>query len=160
PLRPAEAYGLSKQLSEDIARSFARDGLEIVVLRPGLIVFPDMRRDVLARANDVNDPDLWWYVEPEDAAMAFRLAAQCPSARMETAFIGAANTFSPIPTLELVRQRYGHLPEIRKPEMYRDNPHAALFDISGARDVFGFAPKGDWRTWSNATKRSEDPRSR
>ena len=49
PLRPTQPYGLSKQLGEDIARSFARRGpMVFTCLRPAWIMFPD----ILARLVD------------------------------------------------------------------------------------------------------------
>ena len=113
PLCPTEVYGLSKQLSEEAGHCFARCGLEIIILRPGLIIFPEMRQQVPVWGADPNSPDLWWYVEPTDVALAFRLAVELSSVLSQTFFIGAANTFSLVPTLELVKNRYGQLPEIR-----------------------------------------------
>ena len=154
PLCPTEAYGLSKQLSEEAGHCFARCGLEIIILRPGLIIFPEMRPHVPAWGADPNNPDLWWYVEPADVAIAFRLAVELPSVRSQTFFIGAADTFSLVPTLELVENRYGRLPEIRKPDVYRADPHAALFDIAHARTVLGFSPTSDRRRWIDVSSRT------
>jgi UDP-glucose 4-epimerase len=151
PLHPTEAYGLSKQLSEEAGHCFARCGLEIIILRPGLIVFPEMRQQVPLWGADPNNPDLWWYVEPADVAIAFRLAIELSSVVSQTFFIGAANTFSLVPTLELVKNRYGQIPEIRKPEVFRSDPHAALFDTSHARTVLGFSPTSDWRRWTDVS---------
>jgi UDP-glucose 4-epimerase len=149
PLCPTEAYGLSKQLSEEAAHCFARRGLEIIILRPGLIIFPEMWQKVPLWGADPTNSDLWWYVEPADVALAFRLSVELSSVVRQTFFIGAANTFSLVPTLELVKNRYGQLPEIRKPDVYRTDPHAALFDITHARNVLGFSPRSDWRRWTD-----------
>src|SRR5262247_3740647 len=49
PLNPEDVYGLSKEISETIARSYARRGVETVSLRPSGVVAPDeleqMRKD-------------------------------------------------------------------------------------------------------------------
>lgn len=147
PVSPREAYGLSKQLSEDTGHCFARCGLEVVILRPGVIVFSDMEHRAAVWGADVGNPDLWWYAAATDVALAFRLALELQSVVVETLFIGARNTLSRVQTLDLVQRRYGRLPEIRKPEVYRNDPHAALFDTSRARQVLGFSARTDWRRW-------------
>ncbi len=63
----------------------------------------------------------------------------------EIFFIGAPNTLAPEPTLDLVARRFGKLPEIRRPELFRENPNAALFDIAKARRLLGYRPLADWR---------------
>jgi len=147
PVAPRDAYGLSKQLCEDTGHCFARLDVEVVILRPGLIVFPDMEHKVGAWGADVANPDLWWYAAAADVAVAFRLALALPSVVVETFFIGAPNTLSTVPTLDLVQRRYGRLPEIRQPDVYRNDPHAALFDTSRARRVLGFSAQTDWKRW-------------
>ena len=50
PLRPTQAYGLSKQLGEEIARSFARRGaMAVTCLRPAWVMFPDVLGSLVAR---------------------------------------------------------------------------------------------------------------
>ena len=47
PLRPTHPYGLSKQVMEDIGRSFAaRGALRVVTIRPSLVVYPHIVADV------------------------------------------------------------------------------------------------------------------
>src|SRR6476646_8012877 len=41
PLRPEDVYGLSKEIGETIARSYARKGVETVILRPSGVVTPE-----------------------------------------------------------------------------------------------------------------------
>ncbi len=144
PLRPNEVYGLSKVAAETVAASFARGhGISVAILRPLFILFPHNRPEIAARA-DLYHRDLWGWVEPEDVAAAVRLAA-AKVRGCETFFIGAPNTIAAEPTLELVRRRFGRLPEIRRPELYERDPHAALFDIAKARRLLGYAPSRDWR---------------
>jgi UDP-glucose 4-epimerase len=143
PLRPAEVYGLSKQAAEAVAASFARTGMDVAVLRPLFILFPHHYGEIAARA-DLWHRDLWGWVEPDDVAAAARLAL-AKVAGFEIFFIGAPNTLAPEPTLGLVTRRFGKAIEIRRPELYRADPHAALFDIAKARRLLGYAPSGDWR---------------
>jgi UDP-glucose 4-epimerase len=143
PLRPAEVYGLSKQAAEAVAASFARTGMDVTVLRPLFILFPHHYGEIASRA-DLWHRDLWGWVEPGDVAAAVRLALAKVSG-FEIFFIGAPNTLAPEPTLDLVARRFGRTIEIRRPERYRANPHAALFDIAKAQTLLGYAPSSDWR---------------
>ena len=42
PLRPTDAYGLSKLCGERIAEAYSRRGMEVIVIRPCFVAFPDM----------------------------------------------------------------------------------------------------------------------
>jgi nucleoside-diphosphate-sugar epimerase len=144
-LRPVDPYSLSKQMGEVAGQSFARRGMTVTVLRPTYILFPDEHDSIAERGRDPAHPDLWSYVEPEDVASAFRLALAHESAGFEVFFVSAADTISPTPTLDLVANRFGALPEVRNPALYEDNPHAAIYDIARTREVLGYAPESDWR---------------
>jgi nucleoside-diphosphate-sugar epimerase len=146
PLRPSEFYSLSKQVTETICRSYAERGrLEVVVIRPTHIVFPPEYPELEARGSDLMNYHLWTYVAPEDVARAFQLALALRAVRYERFFISAADGLNTRPTLELLRERYGFLPEIRRPELYERLPTASVLDGSRAREVLGFEPSKDWR---------------
>jgi UDP-glucose 4-epimerase len=146
PLGPTEFYSLSKQVTETICQSYAHRGrLEVVVIRPTHIVFPPEYPEVEARGSDLMNYHLWTYVAPEDVARAFQLALALPAVRYETFFITAADGLNTRPTLELVRERYGFLPEIRRPEVYERLPTASVLDGGKAREMLGFQPTRDWR---------------
>jgi UDP-glucose 4-epimerase len=146
PLRPTEFYSLSKQVTETICRSYAQRGrLEVVVIRPSYIAFPTEYPELESRGSDLKNYHLWTYVAPEDVARAFQLALALPEVRYECFFISAADGLNTRPTLELIRERYGFLPEIRRPELYRRSPTASVLDGSRAREVLGFEPSRDWR---------------
>lgn len=147
PLRPVDPYSLSKQLGEAAGQSFARRGLDVSAVRPTYILFPDERDSIAERGSDPAHPDLWSYVEPDDVARAFRLALEREGTGFEAFFASAADTISPMPTLELVERRFGALPEVRDPALYEANPHAAIYDITRAREALGYAPTSDWRRW-------------
>lgn len=155
PCHPTEAYGLSKKLAEEAGRCMADRGrLEVMALRPVYVLYPRVIDEVLRRARDpasyVPPPDpvspkagggpFWHYVTPEDAARAFRQAVDAPMSQpFEQAFVTAGETLHPQPTLERARALFGHLPEIREPRVYEDNPHAPIFDMAGAERLLGFA---------------------
>lgn len=144
PLRPDEVYGLSKVAAETVAASFARaGGMDITVLRPLLILFPQNYPEIPARGG-LYFRDLWGWVEPGDVAASVRLAIEKVRG-FEIFFISAPNTLAPEPTLALIERRFGRLPEIRRPELYAREPHAALYDIAKARRLLGYDPSGNWR---------------
>jgi nucleoside-diphosphate-sugar epimerase len=153
PLRPVQAYGLSKQLGEDIGRSFARRGpMVITCIRPAWIMFPETLAWLAGHLRSAPDhapapeplPLLRSYVAPDDVARAVRLALERPGPAFATYFITARDTFEPRPTLEHLRDTYGVLPEIRKPERYRENPRASAYDTARAHEELGWAPSGSW----------------
>ena len=77
PLRPQDVYGLSKEIGETIGRSYARKGLETVMLRPSGVMTPDeleqMRKDRGRRPTGFH---AYSYVDARDLAVAFRLAIE------------------------------------------------------------------------------------
>ena len=145
PLRPMDAYGVSKQVMETIGQAFSRQGdMQIVVLRPTSIYVPGMEAEMReARAKD--DPNLWLYVEGSDVAEAIRLGLAYEGPAYDCFFISAKDSFAPEETLVFVERIYGKAPEVRKPDLYRRDPHATIFDTSRAQERLGFTPKSDWR---------------
>lgn len=147
PLRPIEFYSLSKELTEAICRSYANRGkLEVLAIRPTHIVFPPEYPELEARGADVQNYHLWTYVSPEDVAQAFRLALQARDGRYRAFFISAADGLNTRPTLDMVRERYGKLPEIRNRTYFERNALASVLDITRATELLGFEPTSDWRT--------------
>jgi UDP-glucose 4-epimerase len=167
PLRPSQAYGLSKQLDELIGRSFGSRGrMEVTCLRPSWVLFPEAARRVIGHRRGAVPPDpssnpvapsgrhreplplLRSYVSPEDAARAFRLALELRGAPYDVFLITARDTFETEPTLAHLERTYGRLPEVRKPEVYEANPHASAFDISRAREILGWSPSSGWNEFA------------
>jgi len=145
PLEPQDAYSLSKQLGESIAASFRRaGGPSVVILRPTWVMFPITPADLEAR-RALGHGDMWCYVAPADVAAA-TVAAVGLETEFDTFFLGAPNTLCEQPTLERLRARWGYLPEVRRSEVYADDPTAGIYDSSKAASKLGFTPTRDWRT--------------
>jgi UDP-glucose 4-epimerase len=167
PLQPTQAYGLSKQLGEEIARSFARRrAMAVTCLRPAWVMFPEILASLVGRlrkgpetgpppAGQEPLPLLRGYVDPEDAARAFRLALARPEAAGDIFFITANDTFEAEPTLRHLERLYGSVPEVRKQDVYRQNPHAGVYDTSRAREILGWTPSV---TWADLVDRVDSPR--
>ena len=167
PLRPTQAYGLSKQLGEEIARSFARRrAMAVTCLRPTWVMFPETLESLVGRlgkgpetgpppAGQEPLPLLRGYVDPQDVARAFRLALARPAASCDIFFIAASDTFEAEPTLRHLERLYGTVPEVRKPDVYRQNPRASVYDTSHAREILGWTPSV---TWADLVDRVASPR--
>lgn len=160
PLNPTDPYGLSKLLGEEMGRSFALRGkLEVVVLRPVFVAYPEMYGEIRARAlspstyrgmpaggpSSAGGGPCWHHVDPRDAARAFRLALEMTKVSFERFFVCGNVTLSPEPTLERLRSVLGRLPEVRRPDLYRENPFAPLYDLGRSREVLGFDAQFDAR---------------
>jgi nucleoside-diphosphate-sugar epimerase len=151
PLLPADAYGVSKQTSEAIARAFSGRSMQVVTLRPVSIYVPGME-SLMRQAQGGDDPYMCLYVEGRDVARAVRRALEYDGPNYDCFFISAPDTFSEEETLALVQRRYGELPEIRRPDVYSRNPHATIYDISRTQDLLGFEPVSNWRQFLEREK--------
>jgi nucleoside-diphosphate-sugar epimerase len=144
PMTPTDPYSLSKQVAETIGASFARrGGMSVTVLRPTFILFPQQYDQVEAR-RDLWHYDLWSYVDPRDVAEATS-AALAYAAPFEIFFVSAADTLSPVPTLELVERRFGHMPRLTDPTLYERSPWAPIYDIGPTASALGVVPRHRWR---------------
>jgi UDP-glucose 4-epimerase len=147
PLRPVEFYSLSKEVTESICRSYDNRGkVNVLAIRPTHIVFPPEYPELKARGEDVQNYHLWTYVSPEDVAQGFRLALESRPAPYRAFYISAAEGLNTRPTLDMLRDRYGQLPELRNPGYFRDNPLASVLDITPACEILGFVPQSDWKS--------------
>lgn len=160
PCRPTDPYGLSKKLCEELARSFAdRGNLEVVVLRPVYILYPEFECEVIARAADptgykgpaaggrqpAGGGPMWHYVDPRDMARAYRCALEAEDPGFGPYFISGPTTLAPETTVERFVNKTGISPEMRDPSVYRKNAFAPLYDLSAAATRIGFEAEHDLR---------------
>src|SRR4029079_17925171 len=79
PLRPQDPYGLSKEIGETVARSYALKGLQTVSLRPSGVVTPEDREEFrMAGGRKPSGFQAYSYIDARDLAVAFRLAVERP----------------------------------------------------------------------------------
>lgn len=146
PLRPIEAYSLSKEVTESIARSYVHRGkLDAIIVRPTHILPPEQYPEIDQRGSDINNYHLWTYVAPEDVSQVFEKAMDLKDVRFDTFFASSFDGLNVEPTLELIEKRFGRLPEIRRPAIYRARPTASVIDTTRAREILGYEPVSDWR---------------
>ncbi len=161
PLHNTGSYGHSKEAIETLARHVVRRGrLDIVCLRPTLILRPEREAAILAQL-ELPDPDSGplgadgttpygalsatrSYVRSQDAARGFRLALDHDGAGFEVFNLGAVDSIGRVATLERLSAVYGRLPELRDAARYARDPFASVLDTSRARDRLGWEPEGDW----------------
>lgn len=144
PCRPNTAYGLSKLALEAMGAGFARRGMEVVSLRPTLVMFDDIVDSVVARASDQAHRSLFYYVTPEDAARGFRCAVDAAEVRDGAFFLTADDSCRAEPTLDWLPRMIGARPSIRHEARYRADPRASVFSGESARLHLGFAPRSNW----------------
>ncbi|MBM3499338.1 MAG: NAD(P)-dependent oxidoreductase [Armatimonadetes bacterium] len=153
PLRPLDAYGLSKVINEEICRRYTRAvGLETVCLRYCWVWGPG---EYAAVESFQAQPhafvgQLWGYVDGRDVAQAVARALVAADVKHETLFISAGRTFMREPTLKLVRE---HLParvEVRNRDRFAEEPNLCLLDCSRAEEVLGYRPEFDWEACAGA----------
>jgi UDP-glucose 4-epimerase len=149
PLRPSDAYGLSKRCGEAIAEAYSRRGLEVLVLRPCLVAFPEMAdfmagRDAPAGRSEP-PPYLCAYVGPEDCARGFAATvALSDYAGYETFFLAATDTFAPEPTVARLETLYSARITLKDPDLYADFPRASPISHARARNRLRWSPTTRW----------------
>lgn len=145
PARPESAYGLSKLLSEEMAKQFCRwePELKCFGLRFSNVQSPE---DYANFAGFQERPEerhwnLWGYIDARDGAKAVRLALECPLKGAEVFTIANAETTQSMASSELVGRCF---PEVRLPDSLGENE--TLLSIDKARRVLGYEPDHHW--WS------------
>ena len=177
PFRPSDLYGLSKQLCEAVGQNFARRGGidSIVCLRPTEVVFPAVIEDIVGRLERETEQGVAGvtrtsadrhglaisraYIRPADMARMIRHALETETEPFEQFWASAADTYANQPTLALMQELFGSLPEIRTLRRFRNHPYAAVFDITAARDRLGWEPTGTWQDTVTEWRASGDARN-
>jgi nucleoside-diphosphate-sugar epimerase len=159
PLRPCSAYELSKQVVEVVAAAFARrTGMIIPCLRPAWVIFSDRVDDFDRRAREADGgtppaaghrppPPHRAYVRPDDTARAFQLALTVDLKPFEAFNIGASDTMSPAPTLEVMARIYGCDVPVPNRSVFQAAPRTAIFGNARARQRLGWEPTSDWESF-------------
>jgi nucleoside-diphosphate-sugar epimerase len=149
PPVPTSSYGISKAVTEDLARHMHRRyGTDFIGLRfsnifydtPGHVTGYDRVEgfwsDPLSRRFN-----LWGYVDSRDVAQAVVKSIDAPIKGAEVFTIAAADTVMRQTNDELVRAAFPGC--ALKPGT---GPHETLISIEKARRLFGYQPQHSWRT--------------
>ena len=158
PLNPVHAYGISKLLAENMCEAFSRrSGMEVVCLRPPLILRDETVYNLIkvtAEAEGttlppaVSNPD-WQarevlsdsraYVTSRDAARCFRAAIEADIDRFGIFNVMAPDTYSALPTLDVLKREYGAEPDIRDNTRFTPDSRSTIYEIDSTRDVLGWS---------------------
>jgi nucleoside-diphosphate-sugar epimerase len=142
PINPQDPYGLSKEVSESIARSFARKGLETVVLRPNRILTPDQLEQIaLTGGRAPTKFTLCSYVDVRDMAVACRLAVEKPVPPGTVLFVVADDTAVSEPLCDILPR---FMPAIADLARHLTGSIPAISNAR-AKDILGWAPAYSWR---------------
>jgi nucleoside-diphosphate-sugar epimerase len=140
PLRPHSSYSLSKVLSEEMARQFARwTRIPFVGLRFSAIREPAEYAG-FPETVDNGAWNVWGYVDARDVAQSCRLALTADIVGAEAFIVAAGDTASDRPNSELMAEAYPSVP-IRPAA----GDHDTLLSIDKARRLLGYAPEYSWR---------------
>ena len=147
PLRPADAYGLSKLMDEDICRRYTRvSGLETICLR---YCWVWSEREYVNIAALQAQPEtfvgqLWGYIDVRDVAQGCAKALTAEEITHETLFLSARRTFAGRPSLELIEEFLPSTVEVRMRESFDAEPQRCLHDYSRATEKLAYEPEYDW----------------
>jgi nucleoside-diphosphate-sugar epimerase len=149
PTRPTDAYGLSKLCGERIAEAFSRRGMEVLVMRPCFVAFPEMAAFMAGKpgleGRSEPMPYLRAYVGPEDCARGFAAAATMDYAGFEVFFLAAADVFATEPTVARLEALYGATIPLRDAALYERFPRASPVSHAAARARLGWVPTTSWQ---------------
>ncbi|HWK44874.1 MAG TPA: hypothetical protein VNT30_09135, partial [Stellaceae bacterium] len=137
-----------------IAEAYARRGLEVLVLRPCFVAFPELVDFMAGRTGPTRTgptdrtepmPYLRAYVGPEDCAQAFAAAAALLDyTGYETFFLAADDAFAEQPTIARLEALYGARIPVREPALYANAPRASPVSNAQARSRLGWRPTTRW----------------
>jgi nucleoside-diphosphate-sugar epimerase len=143
PLRAQDAYGLSKQVGEQIARAYTDStGMATLVLRPSWILSPEEMARFHAEGG--YRPErfvLCSYVDVRDAARAYRAAVERPLSGHAPLFLAADDTLAAEPLCHLLPRL---LPEIGRLADGLTGTAPALSNARAKR-FLGWEPRHSWR---------------
>jgi nucleoside-diphosphate-sugar epimerase len=148
PILVRDAYGLSKVVLEEVARTAHRRwGLDAVCLRFPFTGTGERLGGFLAAC--AADPasqrhDLWGWLDTRDAATAVRRALEADLSAAPGSHVvnvTAPDTTSALPSAELMAAHHPGVP-------FRTgiSGHATLFDTTLCAELLGFVPRRTWRT--------------
>ena len=141
-LRPADVYGLSKEIGETIAHSYARKGLETVMLRPSGVVTPEeleqIKKDGGRRPTGFH---AYSYIDARDLAAAFRLAVERPIPSGTVLFVVADDSTVAEPLCDLYSRVMPSIGD--KARSLTGNKGS--YSNARAKRLLGWQPVHSWR---------------
>jgi len=142
PLRPEDPYGLSKEIGETIARSYALKGLETISLRPSGVVTPDELAAIKQTGGrKPSGFQAYSYIDARDLAVAFRLAVVRPLPGATVMFVVAEDSTIAEPLCEL----YPRIKPSIGDKAIKLTGCRAAYANARAKKLLGWKPVYSWR---------------
>ena len=142
PLRPQDAYGLSKWLGEEILEAATRrTGIRTIVLRPTTVVTPEDYAGRVPRMLDDGAGTLS-YVDARDVARAVRAALDDTEIEHDRFFITADDALSREPLAVAFPRRFPGSEAVCSGLTGTEGP----INCAKAKRVLGYRPRHSWRT--------------
>jgi nucleoside-diphosphate-sugar epimerase len=142
PIKPQDVYGLSKEIGEDIARSYTRKGLETIVIRPSGVVTPDalaqIKREGGRRPTKFQT---YCYIDVRDLATAYRLAVERPMPKETVFFVVADDSVVAEPLCDLLPRL---MPSIGDKARSLTG-HQSAVSTARIKQLLGWKPIYSWR---------------
>ena len=143
PLRPQDPYGLSKEIGETVARSYALKGLQTVSLRPSGVVTPEDLEEIKnAGGRKPSGFQAYSYIDARDLAVAFRLAVERPLPGAAVLFVVADDSTIAEPLCDYYSRIDPSLTE--KARMLTGSSGA--YANARAKELLGWKPVHSWRS--------------
>jgi UDP-glucose 4-epimerase len=146
PLRPQEAYALSKAMTEQICDALTRrTDVSVVSVRPSLVLAPaDYPHTIPALQSRRGAPgfNYWSYVDTTDLAELIRLASEADTVGHEVVYAAQPDNYFGVPLADLLTEAYG---ESAPPLRPLSRPDASGISSSKAQKLFGWTPEVSWR---------------
>jgi len=142
PLRPEDPYGLSKEIGETIARSYALKGLETVSLRPSGVVAPEELEAIKKTGGRTPSGfQAYSYIDARDLAVAFRLAVVRPLTGATVMFVVADDSTIAEPLCQL----YPRIKPSIGDKANKLTGGTGAYANARAKKLLGWKPVYSWR---------------
>ena len=144
PLRPQDAYGLSKWLGEEILEAATRrTGIRTIVLRPTTVIGPEDYAERVPRMLDnTAGAGIFAYVDARDFARAVRAALDDTEIEHDRFFITADDAMSREPLATAFPRRFPGSEAACAALTGSEGP----ISCAKAKRMLGYRPRHSWRT--------------
>jgi len=152
PLRPQDAYAVSKALGESLCDALVRrSDATAVSIRPSLVLAADEYANIIPlfqKHPSLGRVNVWAYVDVLDLADLIALAAEADTPGHEVVYAAQPDNSVGLPLKELVAIAYGDdAPELRAHE----RADSSGISCAKARTLLGWDPSRSWRDYLEAT---------
>lgn len=153
PMRPEDPYGVSKVVSEELAKmAVRRYDIGVTSIRPSWIQYPGEYVALENRESPADGmPNYWSYVDVRDVVSLVTAALSADVTDHEPVLCAAADNYMDRPTADLIAEHFGGLPQ----ECTLDGDES-VYSTARAGELFDWEPAHSWRTAAGEFVRGPD----